>query len=931
MRLTATGSDLPYTGLDPRQAAATFTFTAGCPGEADCLPAPCPPPGFAEPALDYLAKDYASFRQLLLDRLTLLTPQWTERHVPDLGVTLVELLAYAGDQLSYQQDAVATEAYLDTARQRVSVRRHVRLIDYPMHDGCNARVWVCLQVSADLQVAAAEVRFIAGGPPGLPGPVLAADELAAVPATSYEVFEPVAPQQLSWWPAHNEMHIWTWGDAECCLPAGTTLLTLMDGKDDATKLHLAKGDVLILEEVLGPRTGVKADADPTHRQAVRLTQISSGVDPVFSQPLVTASWDREDALAFPLCVSSRGGPFCRDISDVSVVRGNVVLADHGALNTWCSGAHEAVEVPPASLGTTGCPETTGCVTTPDLVAAELAAFTAACRDGTVLSCDDIAALEELVGAGPVARVGLARQSTAGGCVTTPSNAGTQADLLDQLAAQVAYPPLPVTFWPALGGRPVTQSTPYPGDPVVARAQARYLRTVPAVARDRLGRLRTAALAGQRLTADDLGWLRVVFPGPALRQAGLGAKPPADPAAQATALGWLADRFDDLLVVKLDRLHELARRASAGQRLGPDVGWELAQSWGQAAADAMTAAIATAGPPASEALAQDPRACLPVLTVSPPGDDGGAWVPRRDLLGSGPADRHFVAEVDNDGVTHLRFGDGRYGAAPPAGATLAAAYRIGNGVTGNVPAGAITRIAFCGVSQHAVTGIGSPLAAAGGVDPEPVAQVRAAAPLAPGRQLRRAITAADYAMLAGALAGVQRAAAELRWNGSWYEAAVAVDALATADAPEWLIDEVADRLHGVRRLGHDLVVTPAETVPIDLQVGICVDAHYLRAHVTAAVQAVLGTGELPGGTRGMFHPDELTFGSKVRVSQIIARVAAVAGVTSAEVTRLLRLSAPDSGALATGVLSFGPLEIPRCDNDPVHPGHGRLVIVPRGGR
>ena len=50
-------------------------------------------------------------------------------------VALVELLAYAGDQLSYYQDAVATEAYLGTARRRVSVRRHARLVDYPMHDG----------------------------------------------------------------------------------------------------------------------------------------------------------------------------------------------------------------------------------------------------------------------------------------------------------------------------------------------------------------------------------------------------------------------------------------------------------------------------------------------------------------------------------------------------------------------------------------------------------------------------------------------------------------------------------------------------------------------------------------------------------------------------------------------------------------------------
>ena len=58
------------------------------------------------------------------------------------------MLAYVGDHLSYQQDAVATEAYLGTARRRVSVRRHARLVDYAMHDGCNARAWVQVQVNA---------------------------------------------------------------------------------------------------------------------------------------------------------------------------------------------------------------------------------------------------------------------------------------------------------------------------------------------------------------------------------------------------------------------------------------------------------------------------------------------------------------------------------------------------------------------------------------------------------------------------------------------------------------------------------------------------------------------------------------------------------------------------------------------------------------
>src|SRR5213080_823256 len=104
------------------------------------------------PEIDYLAKDYASFRQLMLDHLALRVPGWTERSEADLGVVLVEILAYVGDYLSYYQDAVATEAYLGTARRRPSFKRHVRLLDYVLHEGCNARVWMHIQVSAPVTV-----------------------------------------------------------------------------------------------------------------------------------------------------------------------------------------------------------------------------------------------------------------------------------------------------------------------------------------------------------------------------------------------------------------------------------------------------------------------------------------------------------------------------------------------------------------------------------------------------------------------------------------------------------------------------------------------------------------------------------------------------------------------------------------------------------
>src|SRR5215208_1730255 len=100
----------PPPDFDAQLSAIDFTFKVDCPSDFDCAPedvcADVVPPA---PVIDYLAKDYASFRRLMLDRLAVVMPDWRERHPADLGVALVETLAYAADQLSYFQDAVATE------------------------------------------------------------------------------------------------------------------------------------------------------------------------------------------------------------------------------------------------------------------------------------------------------------------------------------------------------------------------------------------------------------------------------------------------------------------------------------------------------------------------------------------------------------------------------------------------------------------------------------------------------------------------------------------------------------------------------------------------------------------------------------------------------------------------------------------------------
>src|SRR5687767_9363902 len=81
-----------------------------------------------QPVIDYLTKDYAGFRQGMLDQIPLRLPQWTDRSEADFGVVLIELVAYVADILSYYQDRVANESFLSTATQRRSVTELLRLI-----------------------------------------------------------------------------------------------------------------------------------------------------------------------------------------------------------------------------------------------------------------------------------------------------------------------------------------------------------------------------------------------------------------------------------------------------------------------------------------------------------------------------------------------------------------------------------------------------------------------------------------------------------------------------------------------------------------------------------------------------------------------------------------------------------------------------------
>ncbi|MFD7121775.1 putative baseplate assembly protein [Streptomyces sp. NPDC059922] len=980
-RLSVVGTDPygrpgtePFHGFDQRYFWADFDFRADCPTPFDCAKderaggtaAPHTPAPVidAAPVIDYTARDYDTIRRLILDRLALTTPGWVERNAADLGTTLVELIAHTADLMSHQQDAVATEAYLDTARRRVSVRRHVRLIDYPMHDGVNARAFVTVETVRRLTLPPGTFRFAAvdvrtPAPRDRPeiGTVIDDRDLAVLDErSSVEVFEPVvAGEPLILSPGHNTIRFWTWGDEVCALPRGATAATLRDEwadkepteKESAEKecvsrtLELSPGDLLVIEEVRGPRSGTPGDADPAHRQAVRLTSVTPGVDRLTDQPVLEVTWAREDALAFPVCLSTRGGPGCEPVEDVSVARGNVVLVDHGRSPAFHGGAAQTVTVPPAPAVLGSCePSGFGCRDgdAGNATAALINTRIDQTRCGRPLTADQIRELFTVVGEEATVRAGLTLELAGRRREkVVPGTAYAQAEALATLLAQVTYPGIRPRFRPVLDRSPVVQSVPFPEPRHVSAGQADRLAAIGGRVRARLVELWRGARDHDGLTDREIVELTVLFGPRVLERIELRRHP-------VRALRELLHRAERLLAAKLRRLEVLGARARAGAVLDGTIAWEIAHSWGPAYAVGLHPGEAVLRGPAA-ALVQDPRAALPAVRVM---DGDRPWAPRRDLLSSGPRDRHFVGELEDDGRIALRFGDGRHGARPRPGARLELHYRLGGGTAGNVGAEAINHLVLCRDPDASdageptpVAGVRNPLPAVGGTEPEPIDQVRQLAPLGLKRSRLRAVTAEDYAALAAGLPGVRRAAAEIRWTGGVQEAHVAIGALGNGDPSPELLDSVSYALESYRRIGHDLVVGPARNVPLDIALTVCAAPGHQHGQILAELYRLLGGRRLPGGRPGFFHPDALTFGEPVRLSRLVAAAAAVQGVESVRVTRLTRLfdEAPahhadtdgtDGTALDEGVLRLGPLEIARCDNDPDRPENGRLSIELAGG-
>ncbi|MEM6457082.1 MAG: putative baseplate assembly protein, partial [Acidobacteriota bacterium] len=305
-----------------------------------------------------------------------------------------------------------------------------------------------------------------------------------------------------------------------------------------------------------------------------------------------------------------------------------------------------------------------------------------------------------------------------------------------------------------------------------------------------------------------------------------------------------------------------------------------------------------------------------------------WQPRSDLLASGAFAAHFVAEIEDDRRARLRFGDDTHGLSPAPETAFEAVYRVGQGPAGMVGADALAHALLD--LDPGITRVRNPLPAWGGRRPENLDDVRRDAPEA-FRVQERAVTAEDYARMAERHPEVAKAAARLRWTGSWTTAFVTVDRRGGRAVDADFEQEIEDFLGRYRLAGQDVEVDGPIFVPLDLALHVCVKPGRPRSGVARALASRLGAGVQADGRCGYFHPDRWTFGQAVYLSPIVAEAMAIDGVESVAVTAFQRWQRPGSDARDAGVLDVHGLEIVRLDNDPSRPENGVLTIQAGGGR
>jgi predicted phage baseplate assembly protein len=280
-----------------------------------------------------------------------------------------------------------------------------------------------------------------------------------------------------------------------------------------------------------------------------------------------------------------------------------------------------------------------------------------------------------------------------------------------------------------------------------------------------------------------------------------------------------------------------------------------------------------------------------------------WNQVPTLFGGRPGDRAYVLRTDEKGADYVQFGDGARGARLPTGANnVRARYRKGIGAGGNVKPGALAQLLD---RPLGVKGVSNPMAASGGVDPEPEEDARGSIPLGV-RTLGRAVSLLDYEDFARAFTGVAKAHAAVLTLRAGRTIVVTV----AFEGGERLEDlGEALKKYGDPRVQVVVLAATSETFRVGLEVGV--DEAFETGEVLSGVESAL---------RAAYSFDARALTEPVFASDVVAVAHTVPGVLGIDLDLLYKGTAPgpadrllaqrpavgpDGTPIAAGLLELSP--------------------------
>jgi hypothetical protein len=314
------------------------------------------------------------------------------------------------------------------------------------------------------------------------------------------------------------------------------------------------------------------------------------------------------------------------------------------------------------------------------------------------------------------------------------------------------------------------------------------------------------------------------------------------------------------------------------------------------------------------------------TVHVRSDEAGQSLPWNfvsDISLARPTQAAFTTFLDDEGSTHLIFGDNASGRIPPANANLYVGYRYGQGAEANdLAPNSISVIAANSVPSTVdlwgVT-VRNPESPVGGTDPESVDAMRFSIPRAASRIKSRAITLNDYGDLAMQVPGVAKSVA----YGTVYTAVHVVlaptDGKATTEYMEYLCASVENYMADKIIVGSTVYAEPDDVNDLWSHVHIRVLVHvidgYNRTSVRLQVEALI---------RKALEFDLVDFGTRVSIGKIYRTSLSVQGVEWIELMWLSNTAPtlaqdklmapitnnPDPNPITVTDLATPPLLIPR---------------------